>query len=100
MRAPLFFAIWVIMLVAMMFPIAAPMILTFHKVQAGKRQSGDAFVSTWVFVAAAPTPEEEDRRRLCPLLIIITGVSRNESVSASRRTDLRRPQATFHGKDF
>jgi hypothetical protein len=28
------------------------MILTFHKVQAGKRQRGDAFVSTWVFVAA------------------------------------------------
>ena len=52
LRAPLFLAIWVIMMVAMMFPTAAPMILTFHKVQAGKRQRGDAFVSTWVFVAA------------------------------------------------
>jgi predicted metal-binding membrane protein len=40
------------MMVAMMFPTAAPMILTFHKVQAGRRQRGDAFVSTWVFVAA------------------------------------------------
>jgi predicted metal-binding membrane protein len=40
------------MMVAMMFPTAAPMILTFHKVQAGKRQRGDAFVSTSVFVAA------------------------------------------------
>src|SRR3954465_2462966 len=52
LRAPLFLAIWVIMMVAMMFPTAAPMILTFHKVQAGKRQGGDAFVSTWIFVAA------------------------------------------------
>src|SRR5262249_60232396 len=40
------------MMVAMMFPTAAPMILTFHKVQAGKRERGDAFVSTWMFVAA------------------------------------------------
>jgi predicted metal-binding membrane protein len=52
LRAPMFLAIWVVMMVAMMFPTAAPMILTFHKVQAGKRQRGDAFVSTWVFVAA------------------------------------------------
>jgi predicted metal-binding membrane protein len=52
MRAPLFLAIWVTMMVAMMFPTAAPMILTFHEVRAGKRERGDAFVSTWVFVAA------------------------------------------------
>lgn len=52
LRAPLFLAIWVIMMVAMMFPAAAPMIVTFHKVQAGKRQRGEAFVSTWIFVAA------------------------------------------------
>src|SRR6476660_988962 len=52
LRAPLFLAIWVIMMVAMMFPTAAPIILTFHKVQAGKRQRGEAFVSTWIFVAA------------------------------------------------
>ena len=52
LRAPLFLAIWVIMMVAMMFPTAAPMIVTFHKVQAGKRQRGEAFVSTWIFVAA------------------------------------------------
>jgi hypothetical protein len=51
-RAPLFLAIWVIMMVAMMFPAAVPMILTFHKVQTGKRERGDAFVSTWMFVAA------------------------------------------------
>ena len=52
LRAPLFLAIWVLMMMAMMFPTAAPMILTFHKVQAGKRERGEAFVSTWVFVAA------------------------------------------------
>ena len=52
MRAPLFLMIWVVMMVAMMFPTAAPMILTFHKVQASKRRRGDAFVATWVFVAA------------------------------------------------
>ena len=52
MRAPLFLTIWVVMMVAMMFPTAAPMILTFHKVQTSKRQRGEAFVATWVFVAA------------------------------------------------
>ncbi|MGH7188747.1 MAG: DUF2182 domain-containing protein [Acetobacteraceae bacterium] len=50
--APLFLAIWIVMMVAMMFPAAAPMILTFHAVQAGKRRSGDAFVATSVFIAA------------------------------------------------
>ncbi|MGB9412080.1 MAG: hypothetical protein WCB26_12785 [Pseudolabrys sp.] len=34
LRAPLFVASWVIMMVAMMFPTAMPMILTFHNVQA------------------------------------------------------------------
>jgi predicted metal-binding membrane protein len=52
MQAPLFLTIWVVMMVAMMFPTAAPMILTFHRVQANKRQRGEAFVATWVFVAA------------------------------------------------
>lgn len=51
MRAPLFLAVWVLMMVAMMFPTAAPMILTFHQAQAGKRAREGSFVSTWVFVA-------------------------------------------------
>ena len=51
-RLPLFLVMWVIMMVAMMLPTATPMILTFHKVQAGNRTLGDAFVTTWVFVAA------------------------------------------------
>jgi len=52
LRGPVFLAIWVVMMVAMMFPTAAPMILTFHRVQAEKRRRGEAFVSTWVFLAA------------------------------------------------
>jgi predicted metal-binding membrane protein len=52
MRAPLFLAIWVVMMIAMMFPTAAPMILTFHRIQAGKRERGDTFVATWIFIAA------------------------------------------------
>jgi predicted metal-binding membrane protein len=49
--APAFLAMWVIMMVAMMFPTAAPMVLTFHRIQSGKRERGDPFVSTWLFVA-------------------------------------------------
>ncbi|RVA48377.1 DUF2182 domain-containing protein, partial [Mesorhizobium sp. M7A.F.Ca.US.001.01.1.1] len=51
MKAPLFLAIWMIMMIAMMFPTAASMILTFHEVQAGKQSRGETFVSSWVFVA-------------------------------------------------
>ena len=51
MAAPLFLVMWVVMMIAMMFPAAAPMIVTFHRVQAGRRQRGSGFVSTWVFVA-------------------------------------------------
>ena len=52
LRAPLFLASWVIMMVAMMFPTAAPMILGFHRVQAVKYKLDVALVSTWVFVGA------------------------------------------------
>jgi predicted metal-binding membrane protein len=52
MGMPLFLAIWVAMMVAMMFPTAAPMILTFAKLQAGKQQAGKPYVPTWVFVSS------------------------------------------------
>ena len=52
LEAPLFLAIWIVMMVAMMFPTAAPMVMAFHHVHAAKRWRGEAFVSTWVFVAA------------------------------------------------
>jgi predicted metal-binding membrane protein len=52
MGAALFLAIWVVMMVAMMFPTAAPMILMFARVQRDKQRDGRAFVPTWVFVSA------------------------------------------------
>jgi predicted metal-binding membrane protein len=52
MGVAIFLAIWVAMMVAMMFPTAAPMILTFAKVQQGKQQRGKPYVPTWVFVGA------------------------------------------------
>lgn len=52
LAAPLFAAAWIVMMIAMMFPSAAPMVIAFHTVQAGKRARGEAFVATWVFVAA------------------------------------------------
>ena len=48
----LFLVMWVAMMVAIMFPTAAPMILTFAAVQANKRARGNAFVPTWLFVAS------------------------------------------------
>ena len=50
--ALLFLAMWVVMMVAMMLPTAAPMILAFHSVHARNHQPDNAFVSTWVFLAA------------------------------------------------
>lgn len=52
MAAPLFLANWVAMMVAIMFPTAAPMVLMFSRVYAVKRQQGQVFVPTWVFVGA------------------------------------------------
>ncbi len=52
MNALLFIVIWIIMMMAMMFPASAPMILAFSKIYASKRQQGHAFVPTWVFVCA------------------------------------------------
>src|SRR3974390_1065908 len=49
MRAAPFLAFWVVMMVAMMLPTAAPMILAFHSAQSGKRRPGVAFDSTWAF---------------------------------------------------
>lgn len=51
MGAPLFLAIWVAMMVAIMFPAAAPMVLMFARVYARKRERAQPFVPTWVFVA-------------------------------------------------
>ena len=49
---PLFLFAWVAMMIAMMFPTAAPMILMFGIVATGKQQRAQPFVPTWVFVSA------------------------------------------------
>ena len=52
MGAALFLAIWVVMMIAMMFPAAAPMILVFAQVQRDRRRGGWAFVPTCIFAGA------------------------------------------------
>lgn len=51
MAAPLFIAMWMAMMVAMMFPASAPMILAFARTQTRKRADGGEYVPTWLFVA-------------------------------------------------
>jgi len=50
MTAPVFLATWVVMMAAMMLPSAAPMILMFDAIQAGRSRQGRSTVPTWVFV--------------------------------------------------
>ena len=52
MGAGVFVAVWVAMMVAMMFPTAAPMVLTFARVQAERQRRGRPYVPTWAFASA------------------------------------------------
>jgi predicted metal-binding membrane protein len=52
MPPPAFLASWTVMMAAMMFPAAAPMILTFASVHGARSRRGDAFVPSWVFAAS------------------------------------------------
>lgn len=52
MSAAIFLANWVLMMVAIMFPTAAPMILTFARIYRAKREQNQAFVPTWIFTGA------------------------------------------------
>lgn len=52
MGATLFLAIWVVMMIAMMFPATATMNLAFARVQRERHSGGRAFVPTWIFVGA------------------------------------------------
>ena len=52
MGAVFFLAIWVVMMIAMMFPTAAPLILVFARVQHERGSFGRALMPTWVFVGA------------------------------------------------
>ena len=49
--AATFLGVWTTMMVAMMFPAAAPMLLLFQTVYAKRQAQGGAVVSTWVFAA-------------------------------------------------
>jgi len=46
-----FIVAWTVMMAAMMFPAAMPMLLLFQRVYAPRRAQGGAFVPTWVFAA-------------------------------------------------
>ena len=52
MEAPLFIALWIAMMVAIMYPTAAPMILMFARIHGERRARGQSFVPTWVFAGA------------------------------------------------
>jgi predicted metal-binding membrane protein len=49
MGAAVFIALWIVMMVAVMFPSAAPMILMFARIHNGKKERGENFVPTWIF---------------------------------------------------
>ena len=46
-----FITAWAVMMAAMMFPAAAPMLLLFRTVSASRRAKGGAAVPTWIFAA-------------------------------------------------
>lgn len=50
--APAFLGIWTVMMVAMMFPAAAPMIVMYARIQKGKEERAQSVVPVWIFVAA------------------------------------------------
>src|ERR1700686_3786727 len=52
MGAALFLAIWVVMMIAMMFPTLVPMILVYVRIQRDHYSNERAFTPTWVFVGA------------------------------------------------
>ncbi len=52
MGAALFLAIWVVMMIAMIFPTVAPMILVFARAQRDRHCGERAVMPTWVFVGA------------------------------------------------
>jgi len=52
MGAPVFIALWIVMMVAIMYPTASPMIMAFARIHSDRRERGQPFVSTWVFAGA------------------------------------------------
>jgi len=52
LSAPLFIALWVVMMVAIMYPTAAPMIMAFARIHGDRQERGQPFVPTWVFAGS------------------------------------------------
>jgi len=52
MSAPLWIALWIVMMVAIMFPTAAPMIMMFARIHAKRAERGQTFVPTWIFAGS------------------------------------------------
>jgi len=48
--APLFLVIWVVMMIAMMFPAAVPMVQMLQRIAVSRTSQGQASVPAWVFV--------------------------------------------------
>jgi predicted metal-binding membrane protein len=76
-----FMLAWAVMMAAMMLPTAAPMVLTFHKVQSHTKGPG-RFLRTWMFVAGYM------------LLWTLTGVA--AYAAKKRRRSSPRPPAPAH----
>ena len=47
------FAMWAIMMIAMMVPSVTPMLLTFATINRSRHAQGRVFVPVWVFLAGA-----------------------------------------------
>lgn len=52
MSMALFMGMWVLMMIAMMFPTAAPMVLAFARISQTRKERSQPYVPAWFFVAS------------------------------------------------
>jgi predicted metal-binding membrane protein len=50
-EASIFLGMWIVMMVAMMFPAVAPMVIIFSNLHQNRKAKNKGFIPTWVFVA-------------------------------------------------
>ncbi|MER3448081.1 MAG: hypothetical protein C4291_15215, partial [Candidatus Dadabacteria bacterium] len=50
LEALLFLSMWIVMMVAMMFPAAAPVVIIFSNLHQNRKTKNEGFIPTWVFV--------------------------------------------------
>ena len=111
MGATVFLAIWVVMMIAMMFPTTAPMNLVFARVQRERHSGRRPSVSTWIFVGAYPAFLDALRRgsvsrrahslgtgRAGSLDHAERNSDRRQHLHGSRALSVRPPQARLPGK--